>query len=415
MLARKILSVLGQTLAGILVIFLGLLVVLLPLSTAVPAWIWIPLALADVGLIILPFRLKPTWRGVMVSLLGMIVVGLIAIFTSQVFAATPPITGADGKPLSGSIAVLEKVMLNGSEQWITIRGHDTTKPVLLNLGMGGPGGGGFIQRTLFEPLENEFVVVSWDEPGTGKSYHAVPISSLTPARFIEDAHALTLYLQERFHQEKIYVYGTSWTSILGIWLVQQYPDLYHAYLGNAQMINTTENDLMGYELALKYSAERGDTKMVETLRRNGTPPYAGEGMLAKYVAFLDVLNDYMDAPRYTFVVPIAPFIAPEYGWVDKINHTRGLVESFEVVYPQLENLDFKTQAAKLEVPVYIFMGRDDVNAMPTLVEEYIAILEAPHKELIWLEGGHGLDGSNLGQFVDVMVNKVLADTCPANK
>lgn len=96
MLARKILSVLGQTLAGILVIFLGLLVVLLPLSTAVPAWIWIPLALADVGLIILPFRLKPTWRGVMVSLLGMIVVGLIAIFTSQVFAATPPITGADG-------------------------------------------------------------------------------------------------------------------------------------------------------------------------------------------------------------------------------------------------------------------------------------------------------------------------------
>lgn len=37
---------------------------------------------------------------------------------------------------------------------------------------------------------------------------------LTPDRFIEDAHALTLYLHQRFQQEKIYVYGVSWTSIL---------------------------------------------------------------------------------------------------------------------------------------------------------------------------------------------------------
>ena len=90
-----------------------------------------------------------------------------------------------------------------------------------------------------------------------------------------------------------------------------------------------------------------------------------------------------------------------------------LVDSFPVVYPQLENLDFKTQAAKLDVPVYIFAGRDDVNAMSSLVEEYFNILEAPRKELIWLEGGHGLNGSNLHQFVDVMINKVLAETYPA--
>ena len=68
--------------------------------------------------------------------------------------------------------------------------------------------------------------------------------------------------------------------------------------------------------------------------------------------------------------------------MDKINHTRGLIRSFEVVYPQLQDIDFTTQAAKLDVPVYIFVGRDDVNAMSSLVEEYFNILEAPHKELI---------------------------------
>ena len=89
-----------------------------------------------------------------------------------------------------------------------------------------------------------------------------------------------------------------------------------------------------------------------------------------------------------------------------------LIESFNVLYRQLKKLDFTTQAPKLNVPVYLFAGREDVNAMSSIVERYYNILEAPHKELIWLNGGHGLDDSNINQFVDIMVNRVLAETYP---
>jgi pimeloyl-ACP methyl ester carboxylesterase len=238
----------------------------------------------------------------------------------------------------------------------------------------------------------------------------VPIETLTPERFIEDAHALTLYLRERFQQDKIYVYGVSWTSILGIWLVQRYPELFYAYIGNGQMVNTLKDDQMGYELALNYALERGERAKVATLRRNGPPPYSGAGLLQKYVAYLDVLNVMMGEPALSVVVPIVPFIAPEYGLVDKINHTRGLMESFTVVYPQLGDLDFTTQAVRLEVPVYIFAGKEDVNALGSLIEEYYNVLEAPSKQLIWLEGGHGLSDESLPQFVDVLVNTVLPET-----
>ena len=399
--------------AILLAILLALPVLMLPVFTAVPAWIAFLCAAADVALVVLEFGLRPASRGIGAGTAGILLVSIIAIIASQLYAATPPIKGPDGQPIPGSIASLEKVTLNGSEQWITIRGYDQTRPVLLNLGMGGPGGGGFATRTLFEPLEKDFVVVSWDEPGTGKSYGALPISTLTPERFINDAHALTLYLRARFHQDKIYLYGVSWTSILGIWLVQRYPELYYAYIGNGQMVNTTGNDVMGYEFAIRYLTERGDTKTVEKLRRNGPPPYTGPDMLGKYVAFLDVLNQYMGELPYTVSVPLVPFFAPEYGYVDKINHTRGLMESFQVVYPQLKDLDFMTQAPKLDVPVYFFAGRDDVNAMSSLVEKYFSKLEAPHKRLIWLEGGHGLDDRNLPLFVEIMVNTVLPDTQPS--
>jgi pimeloyl-ACP methyl ester carboxylesterase len=389
-------------------------VALLPISTSVPTPAWILLDIADIAAILVSFRIWRPARAFATAFAGTVIVAALAVIASQAFASTPPIVDASGRPIPSSIATLEKVNLNGSEQWITIRGKNRNNPVLLNLGMGGPGGGGFATRSLFEPLEDHFVVVSWDEPGTGKSYNAVPMSTLTPQRFIDDAHALTLLLRERFHQDKIYAYGVSWTSILGIWMVQRYPDLYAAYIGNGQMVSTTEDDVMGYQLALKYSTERGDGATAETLRRNGPPPYSGDGLLTKYLASFDVLNDYMNSPRYMVIVPIVPFMASEYGLVDKVNHTRGLIESFTVVYPQLRDVDFTTQATKLDVPVYFFVGRNDVNAMASLVERYYDILQAPHKELIWADGGHGLGDENLGQFVDVMVNKVLAQTQPAH-
>jgi pimeloyl-ACP methyl ester carboxylesterase len=409
---RETAILLGRLLALLIALLLCVPILLLPFTTSVPAWIWILLAIADLGFLALQFRLRPAGRGITVGLAGMLLVTLIAVVASQVFATTPPITDANGKVIPGSIAALEKVTINGAEQWITIRGHDVSKPILLNLGMGGPGGGGFSTRSLFEPLEKDFLVVSWDEPGTGKAYNSVDISTLTVDRFVEDAYTLTMYLRERFHQDKIYIYGVSWSSIIGIKLIQQHPELFYAYIGNGQMVNTTENDILGYEFALDYLANKGDTKTLEALRRNGPPPYTGKNVTGRYVAFLDELNVYMGMPRLTMIVPIVPFFASEYGYVDKINHTRGIIDSFDAIYPQLADLDFMVQAPKLEVPVYFFAGRYDVNAMYTIVEEYYNMLEAPRKELIWLEGGHGLGGDNSHQFVDVMIHQVLVETYP---
>ena len=402
---RVVLAVFGWLVGIVGVIVLLLPVLLLPVTTAVPAWLWITLLLADLALVVLLVRRRKGSRAWGFG--GLALVVGVAVVASQFFAATPAIRDAAGQPVPNSIATLEKVNLNGSEQWITIRGRDRSNPVLLNLGMGGPGGGGFATRTLFEPLEEHFTVVSWDEPGTGKSINAVPTGQLTRQRFIDDGRALTELLRERFGQDKIFLYGVSWTSILGIWLVQEHPEYYHAFIGSGQMVNTTANDQAGYQLALDYSAQRGDEATVARLRANGPPPYTGQGLVFRYVDFLDVLNDYMGSARYSVVVPIVPFLAPEYGFVDKVNHTRGLIDSFNVVYPQLADLDFRIQAGRLEVPVFFFVGRDDVNAMASLVEDYEGKLSAPQKKLIWLQGGHGLTGATRGQFVDVMVRDVL--------
>jgi len=104
----------------------------------------------------------------------------------------------------------------------------------------------------------------------------------------------------------------------------------------------------------------------------------------------------------------------EYGLYDKLNYVRGALDTLNLVYPQLWEVDLRQQASHLEAPVYFLKGRHDVNALTVLTEEYYRVLTAPHKELIWFErSGHNPWISEPTKFVDVMVNTVLAQNSPA--
>jgi pimeloyl-ACP methyl ester carboxylesterase len=313
--------------------------------------------------------------------------------------------------LPNSIARLERVKLNDSEQWISIRGKDVNNPVLLFLS-GGPGGSQLtpVRRSL-GGLEDYFVVVNWEQPGAGKSFDAVPRSTLTPERYIQDGRALVTYLRERFGEDKVYVLGESWGSALGIMLVQRYPEMFHALFGTGQMVAFLETDLMDYEFALRWARERGDTNQVVRLEQQGPPPYYGQGVAMKQAAYLLDTFAYMNQnpaiPDNGFNT-LGDLASPEYGLYDKVSWFRGVLETLDVVYPQLWDVDFRDQAPDLRVPVYFLIGRHDVNAPPSLAQEYFDLLQTPHKEFIWFEhSGHNPWSSEPKAFIEAIVNHVF--------
>ncbi len=412
--------VLLRILVSILIALAMIPVALLPISTTVPPSILILFAMAEVALWVAVFRLSFTVRVVLAELAGFVAIALLAIVASQVFASTPPILDANGKPLPNSIAVLETVKLGGSEQWITIRGKDSRNPVLLFLA-GGPGGSQLVleQRAL-AGLEDRFVVVNWDQPGAGKSFHAIDHAKLTPDRYISDAHELVLHLRQRFGKEKIYLSGQSWGSALGIMVVQRYPDLFHAFIGTGQVVAFLENELIRYDLALRLAQEHGDRQLVEKLKQQGAPPYYGNDVMTKMLTYLNVQKKYRnDQQNLAIAKPKSNILfdlitSSEYGLYDKVNLSRGELKTVGVVFPQLWSVDFRQQATRLKVPVYFLMGRHDRTTSPKLTEEYFNLLTAPHKELIWFEhSGHGSWMNEPAKFIDVMVNRVLAQDITA--
>ena len=407
--------ILLRILVAIAIVLIIFPVLLLPSTTTVPPSIQILFAMAKVAWLVTISRFGFTVRVVLVEVAGFVAITLLAIFASQLFASTPPILDAQGQAIPNSIAVIEKVKLGGAEEWITIRGKDSRNPVLLFLA-GGPGGSQLVieQRALPE-LEDRFVVVNWDRPGAGKSFDAIDHAKLTPDRYITDAHELVLNLRQRFGKEKVYLSGQSWGSALGIMVVQRYPELFHAFIGTGQVVAFLENESIRYHLALRLAQERRDQQQVEKLKQPGAPPYYGNDVLAKMMTYLNDLSKYRnDHQNLAIVKPKSTILfdlitSSEYGLYDKVNLSRGELQTVGVVFPQLWGVDFRKQAKHLKVPVYFLIGRHDGTTSPKLTEEYFNLLTAPHKELIWFEhSGHAPWMNESAKFVDVMVNKVLA-------
>lgn len=199
------------------------------------------------------------------------------LLASQMNASTPPILDIDGNKMKGSIAALEKVNLGGVDQWLIIRGQDVNKPVLLFLS-GGPGASEAARVLRFnQELEKHFVVVIWEQRGCGKSYPSInPKSDLTLNQYESDIIELSEMLGERFDEEKIYLVGHSWGTIIGVHAAKARPDLFHAYVGTAQMVDVLETDQIIYDIVMDYSQTTGDTVFVNTLELQGKPPYFGK-------------------------------------------------------------------------------------------------------------------------------------------
>ena len=223
----------------------------------------------------------------------------------------PPLTRAE---VASSIAEIRKIAsengidelrtvpIGGIQQWLSIRGRDRRNPILLFI-HGGPASPEMPTSWAYQDgWEDYFTVVQWDQRGTGKTFNAndpaVVGPTISAERMELDAEEVVQYLRTTYHQQKIFVLGHSWGSILGLELAARHPEWLYAYIGMGQVISVRDNERLNYAFALKAAETAGNQEALTQLRSIAPYPEA------------DGLVTYSQSHRLTQMVHLLRRIRP---------------------------------------------------------------------------------------------------------
>jgi len=285
-----------------------------------------------------------------------------------------------------TIKTIEYIEINNIKQCISIRTKKPNNPILLYL-HGGPGDAALpLVAKHNKQLEDIFTVVTLEQRGAGKSYY--PFSEkndITISMFIDDIYALSLILLDRFDQEKLYLVGHSWGSVLGMKFIKLYPDLVHSYIGCGQVVNMKKSSQIAYDFAMQQSIDNQDKKTIAKLKSIDCS-YQQESWLndllfvtGQVVRYKGSLYGKTNYNHFIFDF----LMSTDYSLKDLINRQRGSLQSIQYLWQELMSVDFE-DITRFDVPIVFIEGRGDYHVSSILAYEYFQTIES-QKQFYWFE------------------------------
>lgn len=347
-------------------------------ASGTPASIWIPA-------INVPAATKPLWTATVTA------------------TATPSRTSTPAPtPSTLPVAWARTLTINGAAIAVSVRGKSASLPMLLVI-HGGPGYAmSGLLHTRIPELENDFLVVDYDQRGAGLSYRSdIDPATMTLAQFVEDADAVRRQVMEHFDipaATKVYVMGHSMGTMIGLDLVAKHPTNYAAYIGVGQVVQVAENEQQSYDFALREARRTGNAAAIAALECVGRPSDdwqfdapSGDAECDSSADGFEVTNEWMGffggdiyGQHGSDSVENAIFAIPAYQsaltqWNEGIDFSQTLFSD-----PKIPAWDARTTHRSAATPLYFFMGRHDYDTPAPLVAAYDGMITSTH-QLIWFE------------------------------
>ncbi len=356
----------------------------------------------------------------MLIILGIIIIAFVIIIAMCVLSSKDTIENfydENGNVLVGSIAEKSYVRINDVEQGMIIRGKNKDNPVILFL-HGGPGMPQyFLNESYPTELENNFTVCWWEQRGAGMSYsNSLNAGEITNEQMILDVIAVSNYLRERFDKDKIYLLAHSGGTFYGIQAASRVPELYHAYIGMAQMANARESEIAAYNYMRNYYLEQGNTSMVKkfdkykvngtdeeffdymtSMLRDNTMHKLGIGTARRMNSvFKGIFLPVMSCKAYTIK--------------EKLNIWKGktFLRTQTGLVRDVAGINISEMITSLELPVYFMSGVYDYTVNYSITKKYYETLQATQKGFYSFENSaHSPLWEEPEKFIAIMNTDVI--------
>ena len=286
---------------------------------------------------------------------------LLAAYTFKSF--TTPIFA------QGSIAKLFELDVNGDGQYLLVRGVDREQPVMLFV-HGGPGMPAmYLAHDFQRDLEQEFIVVHWDQRASGKSYRrTADQAQLSTSSLLSDMDVVVDYLRGSLGAQRLWIVGHSHGSYLGALYARRYPDKVCAFVGTGQVVDDSRG---GRTRAIQEKFLRGRLESIGL-----EPGTVIDDSNLEQLLFLTGSELYGETSFSPLLM--SGLMAPEYSLFDALNIARGSSFSSQTMnYDMPRNL--LASEWQFDVPVAVIMGRHDMVTPTELARQYIDRVDAPAK------------------------------------
>jgi len=309
------------------------------------------------------------------------------------------------------------VNLGGLPQWVSIRGRDRSKPILLFL-HGGPGaafsGIAYSYQSLWEEY---FTVVNWDQRGCGRS-RQISGKPVTLETLLSDADELIDHLREEFKQEKIFLLGHSWGGFLGITIAHRSPEKLHALIGLAPLLGIRAGYREMRRVLTEVATSLNEAGALHKLKNAppDLPDAADPAFLKTLGSVVGLLPAYgmswhnqtsmksLFARIFTFAL-ISPDL-PLRRILQPLGGSRSYVLE---LFREIQHLHLPDRlGTRFETPIILISGEYDQQAPFRLVREYFDQLEAPYKSYSVLRGSaHAALWEAPGQILEILTRDAL--------
>ncbi|MGL5722067.1 MAG: alpha/beta fold hydrolase [Brevinema sp.] len=320
---------------------------------------------------------------VMVLCCGVIIAGF---FVLNSIRWTPPIIGG--------IAELTSVEINGTKQWLLIRGQKKDAPIILFV----HGGAGDAQIGVFRQyqreLEKNYIVVQWDQRGSGLSGVPFPDrATLHLGQFVDDGISVVAYLKERFRKEKIYLVGHAGGTGIAWFMARDYPEHFYAYAAFNQ-IAPANHQTFQYIAVLAEAERRQHTKAVAELQELGSPPWkfmpdnpdknATDPSYASMLKVLKWAKVFQESTHHHHIDHIFArdlIFSTEYTLKDVISWAETKHRAMNIIYPWVNaNLRLIDKGVSFEIPFYMFLAEKDLITPPAPADLLFENIQAPNND-----------------------------------
>ncbi len=356
----------------------------------------------------------------MVIIISILVVGFVSIFVLFAANSKGVIEGfynSDGSVIDGSIVEKAFVNINGVEQGMIIRGEDINNPVILFL-HGGPGMPEYFLKEIYPAgIEKYYTVCWWEQRGAGLSFDkSLNADEITNETMISDIKEVSNYLRNKFKKDKIYLLAHSGASFYGIQAASEFPELFHAYIGMAQIVNTRESEILAYEYMYGIYDEKNDKSKTGKFEKYNV--YGNDDEFYSYMTSM-LRDDSMHqlgigTTRQINSIMKGRFLpvmrSNAYTMNEKINIWRGkaFIRNNTDLLKKITKADVSKMITSLHLPAYFMSGKYDYTVSYEITKEYVNSLQSGQKGFYTFENSaHSPLWEEPEKFIQIMNVDVL--------